>query len=108
MLLTLSELGAIRRTLGDLDGARAAHEQAWTTPVPDFPPFRELVAGELCADAALAGDWSRADEHARAALAVRMYEVLFAGFNRHLETEALLRAGDGDLAAADVRRFEER
>lgn len=37
-----------------------------------------------------------------------MYEVLFAGFTRHLETEALLRAGEPAAAAEDVRRFEER
>jgi tetratricopeptide (TPR) repeat protein len=64
-----------------------------------------------CANLALAGDWTGASEAALQAISLR--ETLQArlqplDFSRHYEIEALVRGGNHELAASDVRRLAER
>lgn len=105
LLPALAQIGAVRRTLGDLNGA---HQEGAALPLPGFPPFQELVAGELCADAVAEGDWQRAAQHARDAPAHRLDDVLFAGLTRPDESEALRRFGERDLVAEDLAKLGER
>jgi len=107
-IFMLNELGAVRRALFDLDGARAVHLEAQALN-EGFPtrPFLEPVAAELCADEALAGRWSEAARLAREALAGRdRVQAPFFGLTRWLETEALVRSGAAAAARADMERFE--
>jgi tetratricopeptide (TPR) repeat protein len=67
-----------------------------------------LIQAELCADAALAGNWAEAVTYARQALAYRKYDILPLVISpRWLETEALLRNGDVELARADSQHWGE-
>ena len=109
LILNLTRLGSAQRRLGAPSAARAAHAEAWSIcEQVRYPVFTELVAAELCADCGAAGEWEEACRHARDALAARSHPALDAGFTRWWETEALLRAGEADLAAADLARFGER
>jgi len=72
------------------------------------PLLLEWSALDLCADAALAGDWDEAHMYARQALSLRNYGRVYVGFTRWHETEALLRGGDVEQATEDVRRMSEQ
>ncbi|MDB5076672.1 MAG: hypothetical protein JWO42_2851 [Chloroflexi bacterium] len=65
----------------------------------------------LCANLALAGDWTGAFEAALRAVSLRetlQARLLALDFARHYEIEALVRGGYHELAQADVRRLGER
>jgi DNA-binding SARP family transcriptional activator/predicted ATPase len=109
LVITLNEWGNASRAMLALEAARAAHGETLSrceSLMP--PPYVGWIAGELCADCALAGQWQEAYTYAFKALALRDYTVLHGGLARWHETEALLRGGRIDQAREDVRRFGER
>jgi hypothetical protein len=105
--INLLVLGAVWRARGDVLRARALHLAAQTVGEPGAATaISELVADELCSDCALLGDWPAAAEHARAAIAARRYDSLPLVIPlRWTATEALLRAGQADLARDDAQRW---
>lgn len=105
--INLLVLGAVWRARGDPRRAHELHLAAQAiSQAGDMPGFAEMAAGELCSDCAWLGDWPAAAEHARSALAARQYESLPLLIPlRWTETEALLRAGQADLARADAQRW---
>ncbi len=105
--INLLVLGALWRASGDAHHARELHLAAHSlTASSDTPGFAEMVADELCSDCALLGDWPAAAEHARAAMAARGYESLPLVIPlRWTETEALVRAGQSDLAREDAQQW---
>jgi predicted ATPase len=109
-VLTLGVLGAAQRAALLLDTARATHLEAWELVAASGARLlKDMIAAELCADCALAGDWPAAAEHARAALAVRDdIFTLFMGREQWLQTAALVRVGEIELARADLARFDAR
>jgi|SRR5579859_21642 len=81
--------------------ARELHLSAQTVGAPS-----DMVADELCSDCALLGDWPAAAEYARAAIAARRYDSLPLVIPlRWTATEALLRAGQAELARDDAQRW---
>jgi hypothetical protein len=108
LVFNLLALGAVERAHAALDAARAAHAEAQgIAEAMRHPLLIEWSAIEMCADAALAGDWGAAHEHALRALGLRDYGRVYVGMTRWMETEALARAGDAARAAEDLRRAEE-
>jgi len=109
LALNLAVLGGVYRALLAADEARAAHDEALRlATMMRYEYFEEMASSELCADCATAGDWEGAADYARRALALRDPNVIaFPAFSRWVETEALCRSGDAELAAKDARRFGE-
>jgi DNA-binding SARP family transcriptional activator len=73
--------------------------------------FSDFLEGQLCAAFALEGDWTNALAHARNAVRWRFETHNERGLHaprlKHwLETEALLRGGEVDLARESVKRLE--
>jgi tetratricopeptide (TPR) repeat protein len=109
LVITLNEWGNVSRAMLALEAARAAHSETLARCESFMPPpYVGWIAGELCADCALAGQWQEAYTYALKALAPRDYTILHGGLARWHETEALLRGGRIDQAREDVRRFGER
>jgi DNA-binding SARP family transcriptional activator len=106
----LTVLGKVQRAMLNLDAARAAHLEALAiTDAWAMLAFIEMNANELCADYALAGAWDDAYMYAVKVLNIGLgYFYLYAGYDRWYITEALVRAGERERAAEDVRRFGER
>jgi hypothetical protein len=106
-VLAYVALGVAQRAVHALDAARATHQDAMAlVDEMGAPPFlTDRVAAELCADCAMAGDWSAALAYAQRALAARDGTFLAGGLTRWYETEALLRGGRVEEAQADVARF---
>lgn len=103
-LLNLGQLGSVQRSLGLLEDARLTLDDAWALCGGiDYPAFKEWVAGELCAVHAASGDWDAAASYAREALALCSEHMSYCAFVRHIEIEALLRAGDVEGAEMDLR-----
>jgi len=107
--INLLVLGTVWRARGDVARALALHQAAQAVAEPGAAPaFAELVADELCSDCALLGDWPAAAQYARAAIATRRYDSLPLVIPlRWTETEALLRAGQAELARRDAQRWGE-
>lgn len=106
LCLDLALLGAVHRTLGDLEQARAAHEEASSiAQATGYPLFLELAAEELCADYAVLGEWPQAATHARQAVAASGHPGLYAGLVRWSVVESLLRDGETQLAVEEVHKF---
>jgi tetratricopeptide (TPR) repeat protein len=102
-------LGKIYRALGQLAAAYETHQEVLAlNEQVKSDPHVALIQAELCADAALAGNWAEAVTYARQALAYRKYDILPLVISpRWLETEALLRNGDVELARADSQHWGE-
>jgi tetratricopeptide (TPR) repeat protein len=102
-------LGKIYRAVGQTAAAYEIHQEALAlNEEVKSEPHAALIQAELCADAALAGKWEEAARYARQALVYRKYGVLPLVVSvRWLETEALLRAGEVELAREDARRWGE-
>ncbi|MCZ7568770.1 MAG: AAA family ATPase [Ardenticatenaceae bacterium] len=100
-------LGRIYRTLGQVVAAYETHQAAFALNEQVKSDVHvAFISAELCADCVLAGNWAEATTHARQALAYRKYDVLPLVISaRWLETEALLRGGEVELARTDVRRW---
>jgi tetratricopeptide (TPR) repeat protein len=101
---SLVALGIVHRAMMDLDAARTVHREALALGEPTgIQLVVEIIAAELCADCALAGDWDEAHAYAMRALTERSYVV---GRSTQLtlwhQTEALARAGEIAHAAEDV------
>lgn len=106
LVAALTALGRACRTLMLLEEARSAQLEAATlNDELKSPLYAEAIATELCAVEATAGRWAAAHDCARQALATRTYRTAYPGLTRWYETEALARAGDLELARADLRRF---
>jgi DNA-binding SARP family transcriptional activator/predicted ATPase len=108
--LGLVLLGTIYRAMLALDEARAAHMEALAFyKQVKIPALMQMVPAELCADCALLGSWEDAHRYALQALATDAYYILLSTRLAHwYETEALVGAGDMELATRDVRYFGER
>ncbi len=108
LVITLNELGNVGRAMLTLEAAQAAHSEA-LAHCESFmpPPYVGWIAGELCADCALAGLWQEAYTYALKATAARDYTIMHGGLARWHETEALLRGESVEQAKEDVRRFGE-
>ncbi len=107
VLLALSTWGAVQRTVMALEPARETLLEALAESTEkDLTGYVDWVLAELCALHALSGDWGQAQVYARQTLQAREDESLLPmGLTSWYETEALLRAGDGDLARAEVERL---
>jgi len=106
VISNLVVLGNVHRALGSVDVAIGHHREALDINNSlAYPPRTELVSTVLCADLAVAQDWPRAAEHAREALLARDPSILYTGFYRWYETEALLRAGAEEEASDDLAHF---
>lgn len=109
LVITLNEWGNVSRAMLALEAARAAHSETLARCESFMPPpYVGWIAGEPCADCALAGQWQEAYTYALKAAAARDYTTLHGGFARWHETEALLRGGSTEQAREEVRRFGER
>jgi len=109
LVITLNELGNVFRAMLALEGAHAAHREALALCESFMPPlYIGWIAGELCADCALAGQWQEAHMYALKAVAMRDYTIMHGGFARWHETEALLWGGSTEQAREDVRCAGER
>jgi hypothetical protein len=102
-------LGQVYRALGAPEAALAVHQEARNRSQGGrSQSLADMVAAELCADYALMAKWPEAQVYAREALAQRTYAALPLVISpRWLETEALLRSGDGKLAREDAHRWGE-
>ena len=109
LVLTLGRWGNVSRAMLALEAAHAAHSEA-LAHCESFlpPPYVGSMAGELCADCALAGQWQEAYTYALKAAAMRDDTIMYGGLTRWHEIEALLRGGSPDQAREEVRRFGER
>ncbi len=107
MFLSGLVLGTVYRALQFLEEARAAHLKALEVASQMAPRYSEVIAAELCADYALAGDWETASHYALQALSLRDYTFApGAGLPLPYETAALLRAGKHPEALKDLTEFE--
>ena len=108
LVIALTASGNVSRAMLALEAAHAAHSEALAlSKTPGLQAFGERMAGELCADCALAGQWQEACTHAFKALAVRDYSIMYGGLARCYEVEALLRGGKSEQAREEVRLFGE-
>ena len=106
LVAALVVLGRACRTLVLLEEARTTQlEAARLNDDLKSPLYAEAIATELCAVEATAGRWAAAHDCARQALAARTYRTAYPGLTRWYETEALARAGELELARADLLSF---
>lgn len=71
-------------------------------------PYVGWIAGELCADCVVDGQWQQAYTNALKAVAARDPTILsLGGAARWYEIAALLWGGSADQAREEVRRFGE-
>ncbi len=107
--LSLILMGKVRRTLLDVDAARTTYLEAKALNDSLGPhPFTTMIVEELCAVHALAGAWADAYTYAMQELSSREGCIqLDTGLTLWYGTEALLRAGERERAAGEVRRFGE-
>jgi DNA-binding SARP family transcriptional activator len=106
LVAALVVLGRACRTLVLLEEARTTQlEAARLNDDLKSPLYAEAIATELCAVEATAGRWAAAHDCARQALAARTYRAAYPGLTRWYETEALARAGELELARADLLSF---
>ncbi len=109
LVITLNEWGNVSRAMLALEAAHAAHSEALAHCESFMPlPYVGSMAGVLCADCALAGQWQQAYTYALKAAAARDFTIIHGGLARWHETEALLRGGSTEQAREEVRRFGER
>lgn len=103
--------GSLHQALGNLEKARADHEEAQVrfADLP-FELLPAIIAVHLCADCALMGNWQAAYGYARESLAVEDLTWLWvwadAGFFYHHVVKALRHAGDDEAAHAALVRFK--
>ncbi len=110
LLVNLAALGLVYQALLIPDKAREAHLEALKTSATlPSQRYTAMCAALVCADGVLAGDWEAASTYARQALTARDPNVVvFPEVPRWPETKALVREGLYELAAEDLRAFEER
>src|SRR5258706_1445821 len=90
------------------EAAKIAHSEALARCEGSMPShYVGWIAGELCADCVVAGQWQQAHTYALKAAAARDPTILFWGAARWYETAALLWGGSADQAREEVRRLGE-
>jgi DNA-binding SARP family transcriptional activator/tetratricopeptide (TPR) repeat protein len=108
----LTVLVSTPQTMPGLEEARAVLLEAVTVADRALPrPWKTIAVSKLCANQALAGDWEAARHYALEAKAIRDVaptRLIFFDFERHHETEALLRGGGERQAREDVLSLGEK
>jgi tetratricopeptide (TPR) repeat protein len=108
LVLTLGEQGNVYRAMLAPEAAKIVHSEALACCEGFMPPhYVGWIAGELCADCVVAGQWQQAYIYALKAIAARDPTILFGGAARWYEIAALLWGGSADQAREEVRRFGE-
>jgi len=108
LVLTLTEWGNVCRAMLAPEAAKLAHSEALARCEGFMPPhYAGWIAGELCADCVVAGQWEQAYTYALKAAASRDPTIRFWGAARWYEIAALLWGGSADRAGEEVRRFGE-
>src|SRR2546428_1815008 len=108
LVITLTEWGNVSRAMLAPETAQAAHSEALVRCEGSMPPqYAVWIAGELCADCVVAGQWQQAYTYALKAAAARDPTILFWGTASWYEIPALLWGGSEDQAREEVRRFGE-
>src|SRR6266699_2409463 len=106
LVLILTEWGNVCRAMLAPDAAKVAHSEALMRCEGFMPPhYVGWIAGELCADCVVEGQWQQAYTYALKAAAARDPTILFGGVARWDEIAALLWGGSVDQAREEVRRF---
>src|SRR6266487_377802 len=107
LYLGLTALGRVQRALRDATAAYRLHREVISIFGSDMPPFIEgMLAAELCADCAIAGEWPEAQSYATQALARRCDTTfLYVGLTRWYEAEILVRTGYSERVATDMEQF---
>ena len=99
------------QTTPGLEEARTVLLEALAVADRALPrPWKTTAVSKLCANHALAGDWEAARRYALEAIAIRNAaptRLIFFDFERHHETEALLKGGEDRRARDDVRGLGE-
>jgi predicted ATPase/DNA-binding SARP family transcriptional activator len=105
--LTLLTLGNVQRAMGEYQTAQDTHEQALANDAQMIAqPFKATIAGALCADCVLAGEWATARDYAHVALDHAAPQLHFYdGFHHARLIEALLAGDEVERAAEEVERF---
>jgi DNA-binding SARP family transcriptional activator/tetratricopeptide (TPR) repeat protein len=110
-MLMLTVLDSTLRTTLGLEDAHAALVEALDVVGTKLPPvWKTTAVSKLCTNRALAGDQEAARRYALEAMAIRAAapaKLIFFDFERHYETEVLLRSGEESLARQEVRRLGE-
>jgi tetratricopeptide (TPR) repeat protein len=110
-ILMLTVLGSTLRTTLGLEDAHAALLEALAAAGAKLPPvWKTTVVSKLCTNRALVGDQEAAWRYALEAMAIRAAapaRLIFFDFERHYETEVLLRSGEESLACEEVRHLGE-
>ena len=108
LVIILTEWGNVCRANLMPEAAQAAHSEALTRCEDFMPPhYAGWIAGELCADCIVAGQWEQAHTYAIKAATARDPTILLGGAARWYEIAALLWGGSEDQAREEVRRFGE-
>ncbi len=108
LVIILTEWGNVCRANHTPEAAQAAHSEALARCEDFMPPhYAGWIAGELCADCVVAGQWEQAHTYALKAAAARDPTILLGGAARWYEIAALLWGGSADQAREEVRRFGE-
>src|SRR5215813_12368209 len=108
LVLTLGEWGNVCRAMLASEEAKAAHSEALARCESSMPPhYAGWIAGELCGDCVVAGQWQQAYTYALKAIAARNPTIIFGGAARWYEIAALLWGGSAERAREEVRRFGE-
>jgi DNA-binding SARP family transcriptional activator/predicted ATPase len=106
LVLILGEWGNVCRAILAPEAAMIAHSEALTRCEDSMPThYVGWIAGELCADCIMAGQWQQAYMYALKAAAARDPTIIFEGVARWYEIAALLWGGSTDQAREEVRRF---
>ena len=94
-LMNAALAGRCRRELGDLDGALARHAALVDEARELWSVTNQVVAEELCADHAAAGDWTEAARWAGESVERWGEARMFCHLSLWTVADALLRAGEG-------------
>src|SRR5215204_914193 len=110
-ILMLTVLGSTLRTTLGLEDAHAALLEALAAAGAKLPRVWKTTAiSKLCTLQALAGDQEAAQRYALEAMAIRTAapaRLIFFDFERHYETEVLLRSREESFVREEVRRLGE-
>ena len=108
LVIIITEWGNVCRAMLAPEAAKIAHSEALARCEDFMPPhYAGWIAGELCADCVVAGQWEQAHAYALKAAAARDPTILLGGAARWYEIAALLWGGSEDQAREEVRRFGE-
>jgi tetratricopeptide (TPR) repeat protein len=106
-ILMLAVLDSTLRTTLGLEEPHSALPEALALADATLPRvWKTTAVSRLCANRALAGDQEAAQRYALEAMAIRAAapaRLIFFDFERHYETEVLLRSGEEGLAREDAR-----